>query len=306
MTKNNAFAQPTFNTDYSFQSPRALIRIMSDAFSRQHCEYEQAKVYASTKTKGKCLYCGAPLYDVDKYTKTNIVEYSNLLHYDHLYPAIQLNLFEVGNVALACEPCNLDKSSRLPMDYYDIRSAQGLSLYIYDRDEFEKFLNKFVKPYKEKWPQFFEIHQLELTDDEFKDKMSMLLENIDISSMTTRYDHESSINKKFWNRIVERGYKSYAQLTAKDIEARIGYTNEMFEETFGSSKKLEDCTVSELGKFTNKLLSSKYESKNEIQKFRMLIKMLVEILNEEMIEGQLEGFYDSVPTYSKIKKLKEK
>lgn len=302
--ENLAFGKPEFQTDYSFQSPRALIRIMSDAFSRQHCDYRKAKIYASEKTKGKCIYCGKHLYDLEKYEKENIVEYSNEIHYDHLYPAIQLNLFEVGNVALSCDDCNLDKSSRLPLDYYDIREAQGLPLYINNRDEFEKFLDNFVLPYKKKWPQFFEIHQLDLTDEEFKEKMSMLLEKIDISPMSNRYGHESSVNILFWEKVVERSYQEYAPLSAKDIEARIGYTNQFFEEMFGSSRKIEDSTVNELGQFTNALLNSKYESKGEIQKFRRLIKVLVDVLNEEIMEGQLKEFYQTVPTYAGITKMK--
>lgn len=303
--KTNAFKNPIFNTDYSFQSPRSLIRIMSDAFSRQHCDYEEAKRYASYKTKGKCLYCGVPLYNVKKYTETGIVEYSNNLHYDHIYPAIQLNLFDIGNVVLSCESCNLDKSSSLPLDYYDKRAAQNLSLYTYDRENFEKFLSEYIEPYKTKWPDHYEIHKLELSDDEFREKMIWLLNDIDISSATTRYNHQSSVNIDVWNNVVERAYQEYAELTAKDIEHRIGYTNEMFEDMFGIAKRIEDCSVAELGRFTNQLLSSKYESKNEIQKFRRLIKTLVDILNEEIMEGQLEGFYNKVPTYSKIKEIKE-
>lgn len=295
------FSNPIFTTDYSFQSPRALIRIISDAFSRQHCDYEYAKVYASEKTKGRCLYCGKALYNLEKYSKTSVVEYSNQIHYDHIYPAIFLNLFEVGNVALSCETCNLEKSSRQPMEYYDMRKAEYLPLLIDERSEFESFLTKLTKPYRDKWPKQFEIQNLDLSDEEFKFRMVELLNDVDISSMSSRYNHEFSINKEFWSKVVSKGCESYSKFTAKDIEARIGYTNEFFEDTFGSTKRIEDCTVTELAQFTNALLSSKYESKNEIQKFRMLIKMLVEVLNEGMIEGQFDGFYDSVPTYSKIK-----
>ena len=34
----------------------------------------------------------------------------------------------------------------------------------------------------------------------------------------------------------------------------------------------------------------------------MLTKILTEVLNEEHMEGQLDGFYEKIPTYSKMNK----
>lgn len=295
------FEKSTFTTDYSFSSARTIIRTLSDAYSKQFCDTKQALIYAAQKTEGRCLYCGAPLYSLKENQSTPV--FSNALHYDHIYPASKLNLFELGNVALACETCNLAKSNRLPMEYYDMRCAEGGPLLIYDRDQFEKFLDNMTEPYRLKWPKHFEMNFVELTDQEFKVKLTELLYNdIDISCASTRYNHERSVNWQTWELVIKKGYENYTESTAKDIEGRIGYTNEVFEEMFGSDKKIEDCKISELAAFTQRLLVSKYESKNEIQKYRMLIKMVVEVLNEEMMEGQLDGFYDKVPTYSKINK----
>lgn len=295
------FEKSVFTTDYSFSSARTIIRTLSDAFSRQFCDTKNASLHAAKKTEGRCLYCGQPLYSLKG--NHSIPTFSNTLHYDHIYPASKLNLFEVGNVALACETCNLAKSSRLPMEYYDMRCAEGGSLLIYDRDEFEKFLNEMTEPYRLKWPKHFEMNFLDLTDTEFKIKLTELLYNdIDISCLTTRYNHERSLNWGIWELTIKKGYEKYTESTAKDIEGRIGYTNEMFEEMFGSDKRIEDCKISELAAFTQKLLISKYESKNEVQKYRMLIKMIIEVLNEEIMEGQLDGFYEKIPTYSKMNK----
>lgn len=298
MTLN--FSQSKFTTSYSFDSARSIVRKLSDAFSKQHCDVKQAPIYAAEQTKGCCLYCGQPLYSIRE-SKAYPV-FSNTLHYDHIYPASKLNLFEVGNVALACETCNLDKSNKLPMDYYDYRLETGKPLFIHEREEFEAFLDNMVSPYKEKWPSHYESNFLEMDDDEFKAKLTELLfDDLSFSAQCgSKYNQENSVNWEIWKKAIEKGYATYTALTAKDIEGRIGYTNEFFEDMFGIDKLLSGCTYEELSDFTTKLLLSKYESKNEVQKYRMLIRMLSEVLNEEYLTGQLEGFYEEVPTYSKI------
>lgn len=296
------FSKPIFTTNYSFDSPRTIIRSLSDAFSKQNCDIKGALIHASVSTKGRCLYCGTPMYSL----KSSSPIFSNNIHYDHIYPASKLNLFEVGNIAIACETCNLAKSDRLPMDYYDIRAAEGVSLYDYDRDSFEKFLNKMVQPYREKWPEHFAAGSREIDDnEEFKKLLTELLYNpVDISSSSSKYNHDYSTNKNIWARVVKRSYEEFSSMTARDVEGRIGYTNSMFEELFGHDTKIDDISVKDLRRFTNTLLLSKYESKNEIQKYRMLIRMLVEVLSEDIMEGQLEGFYNQVPTYSKLNAMK--
>lgn len=296
------FDNSEFKTTYSFESPRSIIRALSDAFSRQHCDTKGALLHAAVSTEGRCLYCGKPMYAL---VGGNPV-FSDTIHYDHIYPASKFNLFEVGNVAIACGTCNLAKSDRFPMDYYDVRAAEGVSLFEYDRNKFERFLNEFSKPYREKWPKHYAAGSRVIEDDdEFKRLLTKLLyEGVDISSMSTKYNHENSINKGIWVRVVKKAYETYSPTTAKDVEGRIGYTDSMFEDTFGHGTLLQDISIKELSGFINKLLLSKYESKNEIQKFRMLIRMLVEILNEDIMEGQLTNFYENVPTYSKLNNQK--
>lgn len=293
------FNKSIFTTDYSFSSPRSIIRALSDSFSKQFCDTKGAIQYAAEATKGRCLYCGQPMYTLNG----EVPMFSNTIHYDHIYPASKLNLFEVGNVAIACENCNLAKSNRLPMEYYDMRLAENVSLLIYNRDEFETFLNKITEPYRTKWPDHYEAGLRELDDEEFKEKLTTLLyKDINIASSNVRYNHEHSVNWSTWELVIKKAYESYTPLTAKDVEGRIGYTNDFFEGLYGADKYIQDCSVKELSVFTERILLSKYESKNEIQKYRMLIKMLVEVLNEVIMEGQLEGFYDKVPTYAKINK----
>lgn len=293
------FENAKFTTDYSFSSVRLVVRILSDAFSKQFCDTKGAISYAAQGTKGRCLYCGKPMYKLEG----DIPVFSNTINYDHIYPASRLNLFEVGNVGISCETCNLAKSNRMPMEYYDIRSAEGNSLLIYDREDFKKFLENYTKPYREKWPKHFEAAFLDLNDEELKEKCSELLYNhISLASSNIRYNHEYSVNWDTWKLVIELANSTYTQSTAKDVEGRIGYTNELFEEMFGSDKYIKDCTIEELGAFTDKLLLSKYESKNEVQKYRMLIKMLIEVLNNIMLNENLSDFYSKVPTYNKINK----
>lgn len=297
------FSNSIFETDYSFGSARSIIRALSDSFSKQYCDTRGAIKYGAKQTDGRCIYCGKPMY---KLSSGNIPSFSNTIHYDHIYPASKLNLFEVGNVAIACSTCNLAKSDRLPMDYYDMRLAEGLSLLFYERDVFEDFLNKFTEPYRDKWPDHYAAGSRNVDDDdEFKILLTELLFNkVSIASVSSKYSHESSINADIWKRVVEKAYEDYSPLTAKDVEGRIGYTNLVFEDTLGHDVSIKDVSIQQLKFFIETLLLSKYESKNEICKYRMLIKLLTETLNEDLMKGQLSEFYKEVPTYAKMSKDK--
>lgn len=294
------FENAKFTTEYSFSSARNIIRDLSDAFSKKYCDVKEAPNYAAKFTEGRCLFCGQPLYSLsgDK------VVFSNLLHYDHIYPASNLNLFEVGNVALACQTCNLSKNSRLPLEYYDVRVGEGGSLLIDDRDKFIEFLDKMTKPYREKWPNHFAVNFEDLDDFQFKEKLtSLLFDYVDISASGSRYNHTHSVNWPTWEKVIEKSLELYTPLTAKDVVGRLGYANEIFENEFGVGKLIQDCTVEELSNYSNILLLSKYEFKNEVQKFRMLLKVLTEVLTSQMIG--LDTFYETVPTYSKMRKDEE-
>lgn len=298
------FSKSKFERKYGFESPRSLVRIMSDAFSRQHCDTNGALKHAAESTEGRCLYCGKPLYSL--MDKGDIPEFPRTIHFDHIYPASNLNLFAVGNVALACETCNLEKSNTMPEDYYDMRRLTGKSLLIYDREEFLHFLEEMTSQYRKNWPKHYKVGISNIDEKDYKRLLTELLyEDIDVSSAANKYNHENSLNWPIWQKVVKRAEIYYSKATVKDVEARIGYTNDFFENEFGVDRKLEDCTLSELGGFTNKLLLSKYESENEISKYRMLIKMLTEVLNEEYMGGKLDNFYKGVPTWSVIRDTKE-
>lgn len=290
------FDNVKFTTEYSFASSRNIIRDLSDAFSKTHCDVKEAPKYAAKFTEGRCLFCGKPLYSLAGPT----VVFSNMLHYDHIYPASKLNLFEVGNVGLACQTCNLAKNSRLPLEYYDVRVAEGGSLLIDDRDEFIKFLDKMTAPYREKWPDHFAVNFADLDDAQFKERLTTLLfDYVDIAASGSRYNHTHSVNWPIWEKVTAKAYELYTPLTAKDVVGRLGYANEIFENEFGVGKSIQNCTIDELSNYTTILLLSKYEFKNEVQKFRMLVKVLTEVLIQEMTG--LESFYETVPTYSQIK-----
>lgn len=294
------FSKPIFSTVYSFESSRSIIRALSDAFSKQYCDTSGALKYASEKTEGKCIYCGQPMYKL----KGSIPIFSNTIHYDHVYPASKLNLFEIGNVAIACSTCNLAKSDRLPMEYYDIRTAEEVPRLFYDRKDFENFLDSFTEPYRKKWPKHYQAGSRNIEDDnEFKQLLTELLYNeVSVASVSSKYNHEHSVNKDVWKRVVEKTFETYSPTTAKDVESRIGYTNFIFEDVVGHDVSIKETSLQDLSEFINILLVSKYESKNEIQKYRMLIKMLTEVLNEDLMKGQLDDFYNTVPTYSKLPK----
>jgi len=45
------FNKSQFTTNYSFSSPRSIIRSLSDAFSKQHCDTKEAIKYAARKLR---------------------------------------------------------------------------------------------------------------------------------------------------------------------------------------------------------------------------------------------------------------
>lgn len=293
------FKKAKFTTTYSFSSSRGIVRTLSDAFSKEHCDTKLAALYGAQFTEGKCLFCGRKNYVV----VNGVPTFSNTIHYDHIYPASRFGLFEVGNVAIACETCNLAKSDRLPLEYYDIRAAENLSLLYYDREEFIDFLDRFTKPYQEKWPEYYKANHEEFDDETFKEAVTNLFYNkVNISASSMRYNHENSVNWGIWEKTIKKAYDTYKDSTAKDVEHRIGFANERFEILFGSSRTMEDTTLAELKEFADDLLIIKYDSKNEVQKYRMLIKMLLEVLNENLMNADFGDLWNQVPTYSKIRR----
>lgn len=296
------FEKSIFKSTYTFSSSRAIIRILSDAFSKQNCDTVGAVKYAVIKTEGRCIYCGEAMYEKDGETPI----FSNTIHYDHVYPASKLNLFELGNIAIACASCNLEKSDRFPMDYYDIRAASCQPLYYSDRKTFEKFLNDFTLPYKIKWPDYYDVGTVDIEDeDELKNLLfELFYDKVPISATSSKYNHDNSVNREFWNRLVEKAFETYRPMTAKDVEGRIGYANDVFEKLFKHDTNITDISMKQLRKFINTLLEEKKDSKNEFQKYRMLIKILIEILKEDLVDVELDDLYTEVPTYSKFAKQK--
>lgn len=295
---NSNFEQSIFSTEYSFASPRGLVRVMSDSFSKQFCDTKGAIKHAAVSTQGKCLYCGDKMYEL----LGDSPVFDSSIHYDHIYPASKMNLFEVGNVAISCEPCNLEKSNRLPMDYYDKRVAEGKPVLIEDRDLFENELERITEPYREKWPEHYSAGLEDLKDSEFKQKMQKLLfEKIDISAAVNKYSYDTSKNKDIWQEIIDKAYELYSDSTAKDVLGRVGYTNEFFEEMFGYDKDIESCSLQELKEFSMKLLMSKQSSKNEISKYRMVLKILFGVVADKTTMPA-SVLNDNLPTYSKLNK----
>lgn len=297
---NVDFEKSVFTTSYAFQSPRSIIRTLSDSFSKQHCDTSGAAKYAAEKTKGCCIYCGEAMYKLSGIVPV----FSNTIHYDHIYPASKLNLFEVGNVALACVSCNLEKSDRMPMEYYKMRLAENKKVFIENEKAFELFLKEFTNPYRIKWPEYYSLNFIDV-DEETQMKhllRTLFFDKVEIAVTSSKYNHENSINKEVWDRVVEVAFENYAPLTAKDVEGRVGFANSFFESIIGYDVHFSDITVKEFKKFVNSLLEDKKSSKNEFQKYRMFIKILIDVLNEDYMKGQLKDFYKEVPTYSKMNK----
>lgn len=293
------FNDSMFKTSYSFDSARSIVRPLSDAFSKQNCDVMGAIPYAVNNTQGSCLYCGERMYKL----KNGTPNFTNTIHYDHIYPASKLNLFEVGNIALACEACNLAKSDRLPIDYYKMKAKSGEKLFIDEEDEFVLFLEKYTEPYRKKWPKHYSAGSREIeSDEEFKDLVwELLFEPVEISRNSNRYNHETSTNKKLWKMVSEKAKEMYSESTVKDIVSRLGFTNNVFEGMYGCDSEVLESSFEEINDFFTEILISKSGSKNEMQKYKMIIKIIISIFEEQREAKNL-----IVPTNGEINSIAEK
>lgn len=291
------FSKSKFTTDYSFASIRGVVRTLSDAFSKEFADPEKAKLYAAQATEGKCMYCGVKLYKLEGSTPV----FSNLIHFDHIYPASNLNLFTVGNVALSCETCNLEKSNRDPLEYYEMRLVEDRPTLVDSKEDFVEFLDEFTLPYQEEFPEHYKAGTQEHDDEEIKElAYELLYSKVSFASMRNIYNHESSVNRDVWSKVVDLAYEQYSETGANDVEARIGFTNKVFEDTFGYDTRIETCSLEELNQFFNDLLYMKRESQNEVGKYRRLIKLLVEVLYGNTLDSIQDKL--SVPTYGQLHK----
>lgn len=293
------FNESLFKTSYSFDSARSIVRPLSDAFSKQNCDIRGAIPYAVNNTQGSCLYCGERMYKL----KNGTPNFANTIHYDHIYPASKLNLFEVGNIAIACESCNLSKSDRLPVDYYKMKARAGEKLFIDEEEEFVLFLEKYTEPYRTKWPKHYEAGTKEIeSDEEFKNLVwELLFEPVTISRSSSKYNHETSINKELWEEVAEKAKNIYSDSTVKDIVSRLGFTNSIFEEMYGPDSKILESDLQEINDFFLEILISKSNSKNEMQKYKMIIKIIISIFEENKKNENLV-----IPTNHQVSLIKNK
>ena len=128
---------------YGHSSPMDFRRLFSDLISKAiYKRFDEngpifEKVYqnAANLTSGHCFYCNMKLSERDNSLPRLI---QGTYAWDHFVPASQYGLFIIGNVVLACETCNLEKSNWPADEYWEQRYNQKQPLRYKTRDEFKK------------------------------------------------------------------------------------------------------------------------------------------------------------------------
>lgn len=117
-----------------------------------------------------------------------------------------MNLFEVGNIALACETCNISKSDKLPLEFYKKRKLYSLNLLFEDKNEFEAFLKTFTEPYAKKWPKIYNMNFSESDINYFRETLVGMMYEIDFivreNIIKAKTNDKIVIDEKYLNRFL--------------------------------------------------------------------------------------------------------
>lgn len=173
------------------QSTLSIYRSLMNKISKSMCGNAnknndtsyQSKVirYAVEQTEGRCIYCGRKLY----ICKNNEYIFNDNATIDHLIPVSDWGLFAKGNVALACRDCNSKRGNIPPRDYFKILHDSEIPTLYDSLSDFDYNLYNFEAPYRNAFPQIFDMGQYFMTAGKHSEKIS-----ITVSYDTNGIDHE--------------------------------------------------------------------------------------------------------------------
>lgn len=149
-----ASASETQVTSYGGSSLSALKRLFCDRLDDSFSEAEN-KLWALNRVHGHCLYCGRELAKLKGgvWVKLPTVK----IEWDHLYPTSRWGLRTKGNFFPACSECNGQKSDMMPVEYFRQRKVGLHETFIDSEQDFDAFIRELQTPYRERWPEHYEL-----------------------------------------------------------------------------------------------------------------------------------------------------
>lgn len=282
------------NIERRYSGDKSILRELSNKYSSDNYDSKEVHAHAVEITMGMCFWCGKRLYNI----VNGIPIMPRDIHWDHLYPASQFNLFVKGNVVCSCSDCNLEKNDTNPREYYNLRKKANLNV-LYTPEDFSNKMDELEAIYKEEAEEYYEVGvniwpTISIGEDitQYIDKLFFKKVNYVKNMSGSRYFYEASTNANLWQTIVELMKENYSDESICDVKSRLGYTNTMFESHFGQEVSAKDCTLNELEAFGLGLLEMKKHSKGEISKYRLLLKHFFMALNVII--------FDKMPTYKQL------
>ncbi len=141
------------------ESARAFepVRWAADRYWSEPQAHRRHLLKFAQKIQGRCIYCGSL---GDSRNKVSLNE--------HLIPADRGGITVVGNIGPSCAACNTSKGNQEAKEYFakklkdpDFRHP------IFNRSqyEFDNFLNSYQRPFKDKYPEEWELAQKVLTGE---------------------------------------------------------------------------------------------------------------------------------------------
>ena len=83
---------------------------------------------------------------------------------DHLFPIALGGITTVGNLAIACNPCNSARGDKSPVRYFIERLNSKKQVRYATVDEYIQWLNLYMDPYKKNYPREYSIAEALVND----------------------------------------------------------------------------------------------------------------------------------------------
>lgn len=294
MTINN------YSSEYSFSGIAGIRRILSDDFSRIYGNAKEAKEYSIEKTDGRCFYCGVVLYK----TKNNVRFFSDIAH-DHIYPASRWGLYVKGNVAITCWKCNSDKSDKDPIEFaHEMINNKGTTFYS-SIDEFNAFFNEFQKPYRETFPEYYDLavnfdpenaDENEICMKYFLGKNKNDEYIVPVKRTKRNLYIEDTVDADLWLNLRDPEsvlYEGKTQKTAQAMAGRIHYIQKAFFDLFPADKSLRNLTNEEFLSLVLESLTRRAHDKYAFADIKKVFSYLMQLRELE----HFNDVYETIPGY---------
>lgn len=287
---------------YGHSSPMDFRRLFSDLISKaiykkdypESAIFEKVYQHAANLTSGHCFYCNMKLSERDNALPRLMQgEYA----WDHFVPASQYGLFIIGNVVLACESCNLEKSNWPADEYWESRYISKQPLRYKTLAEFKQVEAELTALEREKnTANFYPVKDTEndptdileacrivgassiaqeyleaYTPAGFTRWLNTSRNDADILTQLADVDDEAGLYELYETRNRRR----CQGMSRNDIRGRVSRFTEMMEEVTGRNdvRELTPREYRALIKFT---MEKFHDKVGEREKYRRLFRILAE------------------------------